>query len=252
MMKTSTKVTLSLFILMIAFQMKAWAQPNVYLCNTGTATLVPHPENDVNGTYAATDTLIWKHTFNNVTTAVDTTVGASPNYTTPNNLLAGEHSYTVEVKTAATCPSDISTAFKVYKLPSFSVSLANPTVANYCTNGTLGSVLVATVTPAASLPSDITMDYTWTISKTVNNATSAATLGDVGGAVTSNSSLTNTFTMNTSTVGTYNFVVKAKYVSAANVTIKSGASAAGCEDTAVNSPNVIVSPKPEKPAIKIL
>jgi hypothetical protein len=132
------------------------------------------------------------------------------------------------------------------------VVLNNPTVANYCENGTIGSVLVADVTLSDAIPSDITMDYTWTVSKVVSAVTSTPSLASVGGAVTSNGSLKNTFTVTTSDVGVYTFSVKTKFLSATNVPIKSGTASASCETTASATPTVTVSPKPIKPAISIL
>lgn len=219
---------------------------NLYLCNTATATLVPNV-----ASYAAADSIIWKVTNPAGTETVALkTIGTSPNYAIPTNLTTGLYSYTVTVKSAAGCLGDPSVATTVYKLPAMTVDIAAPNNATYCTNASGSSTILATAQLDAgavtALPSGITLNYVWSHSKDAGTYTASES---VIGTDNSGAGLTNTFTMNTTVVGSYNFKVTANYVFGALVNRSSDN--AGCETISTTVRNVVVAPKPTQPTITI-
>ncbi|HEY0057244.1 MAG TPA: hypothetical protein VGB63_17985 [Pedobacter sp.] len=230
------------------FGSTAFAQTyDLYLCNTATATLVPNA-----ASYTTADSIIWKVTNPaGVESFALKTVGTSPNYPIPTNLTTGLYSYTVTVKSAAGCPGDPSTAKTVYKLPVMTVDIANPSVATYCTNATTpSSTIVATAQLDAgavtSLPSGITLGYSWTHSKDLAAYTNSES---VIGTDNAGTALSNTFTMNTTAVGSYRFRVTANYEFGSLVNRSSDN--AGCASSSSTVRTVVVAPQPTQPTITI-
>jgi hypothetical protein len=237
-MKTTTYLRI-LFLGGFFIQGSAFAQTYpVYLCGTATVTLKP-----TNVTITG-EQIVWVET----TTGSDVPVqsGTTQNYTTPTNLSVGEHSYKVYLVSAApnSCPGDASTVYKIYKLPTSTLTLAGASLPRYCENSGSNSTMVATSAPAAgqSLPTGVGYAYTWTATKDGASIASSS----VGSNATS--AFTNTFTVNTTTTGTYVLSVAANYTVPTGSTLKSSDSA-GCSVTATGTNTITVAPKPGQPTI---
>jgi hypothetical protein len=244
-MRTINYLKIGLLLLTIAFNGEAIGQTyQIYLCDNGAATLQPNVTTPA--TIAATDTLVWT----NVTTGtIVKKLGTAPNFDIPTNLSPGAYSYTVAIKSPAGCLGDPSAATTVYKLPAFATTLSTPSALLYCTNAaTPTSTILATVTPAATLPSGVTFNYAWS-SSTANPDVFSNAEGVIG-ADNSSTGTTNTFTMTTTTVGDHKLRTTVNYVVASG-TFRSGDSA-GCAGVSTNTQSVTVSPKPTQPTITIL
>lgn len=234
-----------LIIALFIIQGKAFAEIYpVYLCGpTASVTLVP------NAVINTGDLVVWVKTTGGTTTEVQK--GTGHNYVTPVNLPVGEHSYQVHIISAAPagCAGDPSVEYKIYQLPTTTIALALPTVANYCSVVTpaASSDIVATSTPSITLPQDVTYSYTWAATK---GGTVVADANSIGTVTTSTNTLTNTFTLNTTDVGVYALTASSKYVVPAGSTLKSSDSQ-GCVNTS-SSQTVTVSPQPAKPTITFL
>ena len=238
---TYLKTTL-LLLIAIALSSNSFAQTyGVYLCNTGTATIVP-------AGIVAGDQIVWEDTYGGNTTVLATTTFASPNFVTPTNLGTGEHSITARIQSAAGCLGDPSDAVVIYKLPTITVALNDPSLASYCTNASPApsSTILAESTPATTLPSGVTLNYTWSVS-TDNGSTYAAAGSTVGSGASSSNTLTNTFTMTTTTVATYLFKVAVNYKVPSTSVLKDNG---GCSFDS-GTKQVVVSPVPTKPTITI-
>lgn len=240
--KTYLKI---LIIALFITQGKAFAQTYpVYLCGTSASvTLVP------NAVINTGDRIVWVETTGGVNTEVQNST--SPNFVTPAGLSVGEHSYQVHIISAAPagCAGDPSDEYKIYQLPSTTITLAAPTLANYCSVITpaASSAIVATSTPGQTLPQDVTYAYTWTATK---GGTAVADVTTIGSVSTSSNTLTNTFTLNTTSVGVYALTASSKYVVPTGSTLKSS-DGQGCVNTTTPE-TVTVSPQPAKPTITFL
>ncbi len=236
-MKTTTYLKIVVLIALF-LQGKAFAQTYpVYLCGTATVTLKP-----TSVTINTGDQIVWVETTSGSDVTVQT--GTTQNYTTPTNLSLGEHSYKVYLVSASpnSCPGDASTVYKIYKLPTSTLSLATPSLPRYCENAGLNSTMVATSAPTVTLPTGVSYNYTWTATKDGSSIASSS----VGSNATSG--LTNTFTVNTTTPGTYVLGVAANYAVPSGSTLKSSDSA-GCSVTESTTNQVVVAPKPGQPTI---
>jgi len=223
----------------------------LYLCGGATANLKPDPA--VEAALAVGDQVMWQEFQTDGTTPIGTAVslpvtvaGTAPAFTTATSLATGEHTYKVFVISASpnTCTGDVSDPFKLYVLPSSSVSLGAPSNANYCeaASGTnQSSVITATASPAIDPSlSDVSYTYTWTATK------DAAAVADI---TTIGSQATNVFTLNTTAKGSYVFTVGIKYTIAAGQGTLKSADNNGCVQTSSPSTPVVVTPKPGKPSI---
>jgi hypothetical protein len=220
----------------------------LYLCGGATANLKPDPT--VEAALGVGDRVMWQEfdasgaPIGTVTPLTVTVAGTAPSFTTISTLSTGEHTYKVFVISASpnTCTGDVSDPFKLYVLPTASVSLGAPSNGNYCeaASGTnQSSVITATATPTidASL-TDVSYTYTWTATKDGSAVTDVTTIG---------TQATNVFTMNTNVKGSYIFTTAIKYTVASG-TLKS-ADGNGCVHTSAPSTPIVVTPKPGKPTI---
>lgn len=247
--------------LFFAFTLLANAQPNIYVCDDGTVTLGysgAHP-------LQSGDEVVWQKWNVNSDEPIDApevrTYGGDPSSVTleidgGTLTSTGEHHYRMYVIAIdpKSCGSDLSDPVEVYKLPALSLALGTPSLAAYCEaadNSEISqpatSEIVAT-TATTGLPTGILLEYAWSVERDNNPV---ANLGDVGSA-TSNSTtvteLTNTFTMNTTAVGVYEFSAKVKYAAetADGITVKGG-----CETATPETQTVEVTEKPGKPTITV-
>lgn len=233
-MKTKTlTLKLSVFLLFLFASFAANAQtPQVYLCGTGQAVLIPDF-----GTYTlvAGDRVIWSE-IGGGGAAVTSTFPASPNFTTPAGLSDGAHTYKVSVIPADVnaCPGDASDDYVVYKLPTTTIAL-NSTVDLYCTDAPTRSVITAA--PVVTPPTGVTFDYVW--SATLGGtAVDITTLGSASGS---------TFSLQANvTPGAYTFTAVGTYNTGA-VPIRPAASCA----TTSSTKTITVTAKPGKPTISI-
>ncbi|TZF82054.1 hypothetical protein FW774_15275 [Pedobacter sp. BS3] len=246
MKRTITTSVLGVIAIMLYFTnfVSAAIYP-VYVCGDATVTLKPAFAE----TLAPGDKVIWSEVGGS---AVEKT-SADPNFTTPDNLSAGVHQYTVHVISAspAECKGDVSDVYEIYKLPETTLALSNPSNAKYCEENSgsgsapvTSSVITATATPAQALPEGVGYIYTWAVTKDG----SAAAIAGVG-ADDSGTGTTNVFTMNATAKGVYAFTASAKYSVPSGSVLKS-ASGSGCEAIS-GSKTVEVTPKPGKPTIAI-
>jgi len=245
--KTTTYLKISLLLLFMAFRGKAFAETYpAYLCGDATTVTLRATAATTTGDY-----LLWeKMTGSTPATVKTSSVYTDKDYVTPNaaTLGVGEHVYRVTVISSNGCPSDASTLYKIYVLPSTTVSLNSYTAVDYCTNASPApsAEIIATSTPAASLPEGVTYTYTWSATKDGTALSNAANIGDI---TTSANTLTSTFTMNTTVVGVYVLSTNVRYAVTSGV-LKSSDNA-GCIQTTPTK-QVTVSPKPDKPEISIV
>ncbi len=236
-MKTKPYLKILLFAALF-IQGNAFAQTYpVYLCGNATVILKPTLVTINTG-----EQIVWVETTSGSDVQVQS--GTTQNYTTPTNLTVGEHSYKVYIISAApnSCPGDASAIYKIYKLPTSTLTLATASLPRYCENAGLNSTMVATSAPASSLPTGVSYNYTWTATKDGASIASSS----VGSNATSG--LTNTFTVNTTTPGSYALTVAANYEVPSGSTLKSSDNA-GCSEPASATNTVVVAPKPGQPTI---
>ena len=242
-MKTqTTKIKLILaFCLFLLAPLGLFAAPLAYVCGSGTVTL------KYTGPYAlmTDDQVVWQEVSADGSTTIGApivntyngTAGSADLVLTGGGNLAsvGEHFYKMHVltNTPGGCTGDVSDAVSIYLLPGFSVALT-PTTTTYCEAGgtnTAPSVITALATPASGLPTGVKFVYDWT--------------GSTGGSASGTDN--NTYTMATTTVGTYPLTAKATFDTGA-IPLKSAAGA-GCEESGTTT--ITVSAKPGKPTIQI-
>jgi hypothetical protein len=238
-----TKLTTLKLILILGFMLpmstfaKSYA---LYLCGGATATLQPA----IAGV-ALADQVIWVDVTGGTNTTLKSGTGADMNYSIPNNLAVGEHTYRVHSVSASpnSCTGDY-TEFVFYVLPPITVTLSNPTNANYCEaasgTNTSSSITATTNTLDPSL-TDVSFNYLWTGTKG-GTTVDVTTIGT--GATTS------TYVLNTTAPETYIFKAAANYAVSSGV-LKSGDNS-GCAVTSAASSPIKVTPKPAAPTITIL
>lgn len=247
--------------LLFAFTQLANAQPNIYVCEDGTVILGysgAHPLQ--NG-----DEVVWQKWDVALDEPIDApevrTYGGDPSSVTleieGSALTAiGEHHYRMYVIAIDpnSCGSDLSDPVEVYKLPALSLALGAPSLAEYCEaadnseiSQPASSEIVAT-TATSGLPTGILLEYAWSVEHDNNPV---ANLGDVGSSTANSTTvteLTNTFTMNTTAVGVYEFSATVKYAAETvdGITVKGG-----CETATPETQTVEVTEKPGKPIITV-
>jgi len=247
-MKTTTYLKIMLLTLFIMAQGEVFAVTYpAYICgNTTTATL------RATATTTAGEVFKWEKVTDNgatVTTVKTSLTYTDKDYVTPSaaTLGVGEHTYRVTVISANSCPSDASSEYKIYVLPSSTVTLASPTVAEWCENVSTTSDVVATAGPDGgnTLPQDVGYNFTWAVTKGGTPVTSAGTAVDGASPFTA-----STFTVNTNVTGTYSLVASTTYkIPSGSVLISGGTT--GCSFIS-ESESVIVRPQPGQPSISIV
>ncbi|MBB2151223.1 hypothetical protein [Pedobacter gandavensis] len=229
---------------------------DLYLCGTGTASLIP--DATVTATLKAGDILVWQEwnpagdtPIGTVTQVNVTTNATAPSFPLP-ALATGAHNFKVFVISASpnSCSGDVSPAFKIYSLPVPTVALTAP-VTSFCeenSNAVRSAVITATALSLATVLSDVSYEFTWTATKNAAAVGNVTTIGEIG-AITTPVNV-NTFTLNSSaTKGDYVFIATVKY-KVASGTLKSDAGT-GCVGTSTASPTITVTPKPATPTIVI-
>ena len=247
MKKTITRTVLATLVLLLSLTFSSYAQidyHDVYICGNTSVKLRPQ-ESIIN----ATDKVHWYLEGVEVAGSPFTySTSGSADLTIPANLAVGLHKYTTAIESVGGCIGEISEPYEIYKLPTKTLALTK-SVGTYCgansaVNGTSGSVITATTTPAASLPAGVEYAYTWSVTEGGN----AATPGSADNSTTA----TSQYTMTTSTVGTYIFNASVKYaLSAGNTGTLVSADTQGCSVDATATQTVIVTPKPGKPTISL-
>ncbi|MCD0490628.1 hypothetical protein LPB86_20490 [Pedobacter sp. MC2016-14] len=247
-MKTKLTKLGATLLCVFALQMSAFAVSYpLYLCGGATAAL--RPDATVTAALLPGDRIMWQEfqadgttPIGTVTEIAVTTAATAPAYTTASGLATGAHVYKVFVISAApnTCSGDVSDPFSLYVLPTSSVTLGAPTVANYCEAGGSATSSVVTATPSTfdSSLTDVSFAFTWTATK------DGAAVSDV---TTVGTAASNVFTINTTAVGEYTVKTSIAYTVSSGV-LKSGDSA-GCVQSSGSSTAVKVTAKPGKPVI---
>ncbi len=238
----------------------AMAQTDIYVCEDGTVIL------GYSGDYSLEtgDEVVWQKwdTGTDAPDGAPTALTYSGDPTSVNFEVdggdlgtVGAHHYRMYVIATDpnSCGSDLSDPVEVYKLPALTLALGAPSVDEYCeatTNPELNqpasSDIIATTSPAETLPAGIPLVYAWTAE---HDDVAVPDVNGIGSFTANNASateLTNTFTMNTTTVGTYEFTATVTYAAqtSGGVLIKGG-----CETASTNTQTVEVTAKPDKPTI---
>lgn len=234
-MKTKLTILKLTLLLSLALPMSSFAKTYaLYLCGGSTATLQP----TIPGINPA-DVVIWNDFTTGTGTVLKTGSGTDMNFTIPANLPAGEHIYRVNAVSASpnSCIGDYK-EFVFYVLPAITVNLTLQATPNYCENAA-APLSVITANPNTLDPSitDIEFTYTWTGSNASGPITPISSIGSASG---------NTFSLTTTTAGTYTFGTTAVYA------LKSGATGVlrtDCTATSATSGAVTVTPKPTQPTI---
>ncbi|RYG19131.1 MAG: hypothetical protein EOO07_07460 [Chitinophagaceae bacterium] len=248
MKTTITRTILASLVLLLSLTFSSYAQTyyDVYTCGSATVKLRPQESIINNG-----DKVHWYKEGTEVAGSPFTyTTSGTADITLPAAVLSdGLNKYTTAIESAGGCLGDPSEPYTIYKLPNKTLALTK-TVATYCganSGSPTGSVITATTTPAAPLPSGFEYAYAWTITETGTG--NPATPGNSNGSITD----VNIYTMNTATAGTYVFNATVKYVkTAANTGVFIQGDNNGCEVTAAATQTVIVTPKPAKPSISVV
>ena len=239
------------------------AQTDIYVCEDGTVIL------GYSGAYPleAGDEVVWQKWDTGTDTPIDAPTAltysgdpASVNFEIDGNelLTVGAHHYRMYVIAVNpnNCGSDLSDPVEVYKLPALALALDAPSVAAYCeavidnseVTQETSSTIVATTTPVETLPTGIPLVYTWSAEK---DGVAVDDIGTVGSSTANDPNatvLTNTFTMNTTIVGEYEFAATVAYATqTSGGTLIKG----GCEEASPNTQTVEVTPKPGKPTITV-
>jgi hypothetical protein len=233
MTKNSTKRNLRIFaFLMFLLPLGAFAQttPDVYLCGTGTVKLTP---TFTGYAPALNDKIVW--TVDGVVqTAVTYATAADAIFNVPATLAAGTHTYSVQVQPADAnlCPSDASDNTVVEKLPPPAIAVNAPGSV-YCTDQTASTVITASKDAALTLPTGVSLVYTWSATKGGVAVTDPATLGAVSGT---NNEL---FTLKAGVAaGEYVFTAEGKYAVGSALIVPS----TSCTATAAKTITVTVKP----------
>lgn len=239
MTKKTTKNYLRIFaFLLFLLPISAFAQtPNVYLCGTGTVKLTP---SFAGYTPAVGDKIIW---------TVDGTAQSPVTYATatdvvfnvPATLTAGTHTYSVQVipADANLCPSDASDNTIVEKLPPPAITVTAPG-SIYCTDQTNTTVITASKDAALTLPTGVSLVYTWTATKGGVAVSDPTTLGTISGT---NNEL---FTLKAGVAPeAYVFTAEGKYAVGSALIVPS----TSC--TATASKTITVTAKPGKAVIAV-
>ncbi|TBO42126.1 hypothetical protein [Pedobacter kyonggii] len=232
MTKKSTKRNLRIFVfLMFLLPLGAFAQtPNVYLCGTGTVKLTP---TFTDYTPAANDKIIWSVDGTPQAPVIYATA-ADAIYNVPATLATGTHTYSVQVVPADAnlCPSDASDNTVVEKLPPPAIAVNAPGSV-YCTDQTATTVITASKDAGLTLPTGVSLVYTWSVTKGGVAVTDLTTVGASSGT---NNEL---FTLKAGvTPEAYVFTAEGKY-SVGSATIVPSTS---CTATAFKAITVTVKP----------
>jgi len=240
MTKNSTKRNLRIIAFLIfLLPLGAFAQttPNVYLCGTGTVKLTP---TFTGYTPAVGDKIVW--TVDNIAQSpVTYATAADVIFNVPASLAAGTHTYSVQVipADANLCPSDASDNTVVEKLPPPAITVTAPGSV-YCTDQTASTVITASKDAALTLPTGVSLVYTWTATKGGVAVTDPTTLGTVSG--TSN----ELFTLKAGVApDAYEFIAEGKYAVGSALIVPS----TSC--TATASKAITVTVKPGKATIAV-
>lgn len=237
MTKKSTKRNLRIFVfLMFLLPLGAFAQtPNVYLCGTGTVKLNPTFTGyaPVNG-----DKIVW--TVDGTAEAAVIYNGSNAFYQIAAGLAAGNHTYSVQVipADANLCPSDASDNTIVEKLPTPIITVAAPGSV-YCTDQTATTVITASKDASITLPTGVSMAYTWSATLGGTAVADIATLGTA-------SASGDTFTLKAGVApGAYVFAAVGSYATGGVPIVP----ATTC--TATASKAITVTVKPGKATISV-
>lgn len=221
---------------MFLLPISAFAQtPNVYLCGTGTVKLNP----TFTGYAPVTgDKIVW--TVDGVAEAAVVYNGSNAFYQIAAGLAAGTHTYSVQVQPADAnlCPSDASDNTVVEKLPTPLIAVSAPG-SIYCTDQTASTVFTASKDASITLPTGVTMAYTWSATLA---GTAVADITTLGAASASG----DTFTLKAGVAaGAYNFTAVGSYATGAVPIVP----ATTC--TATASKAITVTLKPGKATIAV-
>ncbi|WP_443938187.1 hypothetical protein [Pedobacter sp. MW01-1-1] len=223
-------------LLMMLLPLGVFAQTvNAYLCGTSTAKLKAAP---TGYTLVAGDKIVWT-VDGTAQPAITYAVAADAEFTVNGSSLAVDnHTYSVVVTPANSnlCPSDASDATNLYKLPTLAITAAN-SANEYCTSNASSATVTATLGAGITLPSGVSLDYSWSATK---DGVAVGTIADIG------SSSSNVFTMaNNTAAATYVFTATATYNTGSTTLI-------GSSCTATANATIKLSDKPGKPSISIV
>jgi plastocyanin len=247
MKATITRTVLTTLFLLLGLTFSSYAQTyyQLYLCDAGTAKLRTPQE----PTLAVGDKVHWFVDGNPYGSPLEYNgTAGSTDITVPANLSVGLHNYTSSIESKDLCMGPLSDPFTVYKLPSKTIALNTPTNPKYCGDVTgLSSVITATATPGETLPDGVGYTFTWSATF---NATAVPNITTIGTVTGNEPNINNTFTLNTTTAGTYVFNAKVVY------TLLTGNTGTlrptdGCEVSTTTSQTITVTPKPGKPTIEL-
>jgi len=241
MTKKSTKRYLRIFIfLMFLLPLGAFAQitPSAYLCGTGTVKLTPSFPNNYTPPTTGYN-VVWSvngspETPKPYTGSADLIYNVSP------SLAPGHYEYSVQLVPLdnTLCPSDASEIIVIEKLPVPVIAITNSGGNTVCTDNTATTILTAKQTTPATLPSGVTMTYTWAATIGGN----PASIGALGTA----SATGDTFTLSTGVApGTYVFTAVGSYATGSVQIVPTPS----C--TATTNISITVTPKPGKPTVGV-
>ncbi|MHA4894969.1 hypothetical protein ACXZ1K_09465 [Pedobacter sp. PWIIR3] len=246
---TPKMIAIMLFLFASPFLAMAETYP-LYICGGAIANL--KPDATVEGALLVGDKVTWQEftaadvPIGAATVLTVAVVGTAPALQTSAAATVGEHIWKVFVTAVnpTTCSGDVSDPFKFYVLPNKTLALAAPTTSTYCESvASPSSAIVATPTPGAALPQDVTYLYAWTASKNGATAVDGTTIGTATSDAT-----TGTLTVNTTVAGSYEIAASVKYKVPAGSTLKSG-DGLDCVQAGSSTRTIVVTPKPGKPSV---
>ncbi|MEH3115465.1 hypothetical protein [Pedobacter terrae] len=238
MTKQTKKRNLKIFaLLMCLLPVSAFAQtPSAYLCGTNTVKLNPAFSGY---TPANGDKIVW--TVDGTAEAAVIYNGSNASYQIAAGLAVGSHTYSVQVIPADgnLCPSDASDNTVVEKLPAPVIAVAAPGSV-YCTDQTAATIITASKDASITLPTGVTMAYTWSATLAGTAVTDITTLGTV-------STSGDTFTLKAGVApGDYVFAAVGSYATGAVPFV------GGTSCTATANKAITVTAKPGKATISIV
>lgn len=254
---TLLKSSLLALFLLISSTVTVFAS-TYYVCSGAALTLSDPPVN-TNLVYT------WDVKLNNVSVP---TYPGSPGKPTAMPTAAGIYVVTLTSTLSPTadpeiCAPDVSIN-TVIVLPPLTITTAGPTVSSYCGTATASSSVIALTSALATLPTnvvgppaapystDLELEYSYSVVKTVGAVVSAAVDGVLSGLGTINAT-TKAFTLTTNDVGSYAITATVKYKQntatlPANI-VGTLLGASGCAATSTQT--VVVTAAPAAPTITI-